>query len=131
MLNTPIISIVDDDEAIRISLDSLVRSMGYAARTYACAEEYLADYALDTTACLISDIRMPGMNGLQMVEALQARELRFPVIFITACVSETPEFKARELGAVGYFKKPFNGEQLMTHVQHVLNTMKASKERAD
>ena len=122
MLNIPIISIVDDDDTVRVSLDSLVRSMGYAARTYACAEEYLADYALDTTACLISDIRMPGMNGLQMVEELQARELRFPVIFITACIGETPELKARELGAMGYFKKPFDGAQLMSHVQHVLDS---------
>lgn len=121
MLNTPIISIVDDDDTVRTSLDSLVRSMGYASRAYACAEEYLADFALDSTACLISDIRMPGMNGLQLFEELRARAMQFPVIFITACVGETPELKARELGAVGYFKKPFNGEQLMLHVQHVLN----------
>ncbi len=95
--------------------------MGYVTRTYACAEECLADYALDSTSCMISDIRMPGMNGLQMLEQLLARDMRFPVIFITACIGETPEVKARELGAVGYFKKPFDSEQLMRRVQHVLS----------
>jgi FixJ family two-component response regulator len=119
--NIPIISIVDDDDTLRMSLDSLVRSMGYVTRTYACAGECLADYALDSTSCMISDIRMPGMNGLQMLEQLLARDMRFPVIFITACIGETPEVKARELGAVGYFKKPFDSEQLMRRVQHVLS----------
>lgn len=95
--------------------------MGYAARAYSCAEEYLACHALDLTACLISDIRMPGMTGFQLIEELQARAMRFPVIFITACLGETPELKARELGAVGYFKKPFDGQQLMHHVRDVLN----------
>ncbi|WNF53030.1 response regulator [Pseudomonas sp. SG20052] len=121
MSNIPIISIVDDDDTLRMSLDSLVRSMGYVTRTYTCAEECLADYALDSTSCMISDIRMPGMNGLQMLEQLLARDMRFPVIFITACIGETPEVKARELGAVGYFKKPFDSEQLMRRVQHVLS----------
>ncbi|VVN02136.1 Response regulator protein TodT [Pseudomonas fluorescens] len=125
MLNTPIISIVDDDDTVRVSLDSLVRSMGYAARTYSCAEEYLACYALDLTACLISDIRMPGMSGLQLFEELQARAMGFPVIFITASLDETPELKAREMGAVGYFKKPFKGEQLMQQVRDVLNIQTA------
>ncbi|MET1068509.1 MAG: response regulator [Pseudomonas prosekii] len=120
MLNTPIISIVDDDDTVRISLDSLVRSMGYAARSYACAEEYLACNALDLTACLISDIRMPGMNGLQLFEELKARAMQFPVIFITACIDDAPELRARELGAMGYFKKPFNAELLMRHVQDAL-----------
>jgi FixJ family two-component response regulator len=123
--NIPIISIVDDDDTVRTSLDSLVRSMGYACRTFSCAEEFLACKALDLTACLISDIRMPGMNGIQLVEALQARAMRFPVIFITASVGESTEIRARELGARGYFRKPFNGEQLMAHVHDVLYIKKA------
>jgi FixJ family two-component response regulator len=94
--------------------------MGYAARTYASAEDYLADRSLDSTSCLISDIRMPGMSGLQMLLELQARAMRFPVIFITGCAGETLELRARELGAAGFFKKPFDGEQLMARVQHVL-----------
>lgn len=120
MSNTPIISIVDDDDTVRSSLDSLVRSMGYSARTYACAEDYLACSASDSTACLISDVRMPGMTGFQLFEALQAQGRRFPVIFITACQRETTEHKACALGAAGYFRKPFDGQQLMAHVQHVL-----------
>jgi FixJ family two-component response regulator len=125
LLNTPIISIVDDDDTVRISLDSLVRSMGYSARTYACAEDYLACSALDSTACLISDVRMPGMTGFQLFEALQAGGKCFPVIFITACQRETTEHKARDLGAAGYFRKPFNGQQLMTRVQCVLSARTA------
>ncbi|MEZ1314956.1 response regulator [Pseudomonas fluorescens] len=120
MLNTPIISIVDDDDTIRVSLDSLVRSMGYISRTYACAEDFLASAPDDSIACLISDIRMPGMSGLELLEALQARGEQFPVIFITACMGDHPALKARELGAAGYFKKPFSGRQLMAHVQQVI-----------
>lgn len=99
--------------------------MGYSARTYACAEDYLACSVAESTACLISDVRMPGMTGFQMYEALQARGRRLPVIFITACQRETTEFKARELGAAGYFRKPFSGQQLMSRVQDVLNAAAA------
>ncbi|WP_460126725.1 response regulator transcription factor [Pseudomonas sp. S2_C03] len=95
--------------------------MGYSARTYACAEDYLADSANDLTACLISDIRMPGMSGFQLFQALQARGHCFPVIFITACQRESSEQKAQELGAAGYFRKPFSGHQLMSRVQAVLS----------
>lgn len=93
--------------------------MGYAARIYASAEDYLADCALDSTSCLISDIRMPGMSGLQMFTELQARSMRFPVIFITACAGEALELRARNLGAVGYFKKPVDGEQLIKQLQQL------------
>lgn len=125
MSNAPLISIVDDDDNIRSSLDSLVRSMGYSARTYACAEDYLACSAPDATACLISDIRMPGMTGFQLFEALQAKGKCFPVIFITACQRETSEHKALELGAAGYFRKPFDGQQLMLRVQALLQARTA------
>ncbi len=63
---------------------------------------------------------MPGMNGLQLFEELQKRAMRFPVIFITACIDDAPELRARELGAMGYFKKPFNAELLMRQVRDVL-----------
>ena len=121
MQNPPIISIVDDDGHVRVSLDSLVRSMGFVSRTYACAEDFLASTSCEITSCLISDIRMPGMSGLQLYEELRVRNVDYPVIFITACVGETPEQRARELGAAGYFKKPFDGNELMDRVQHVLN----------
>jgi len=119
--NPPIISIVDDDGHVRVSLDSLVRSMGFVSRTYACAEDFLASTSCETTSCLISDIRMPGMSGLQLCEQLRVRKVGYPVIFITACVGETPEQRARELGAAGYFKKPFDSNELMERVQQVLN----------
>lgn len=121
MLITPIISIVDDDDVVRISMDSLVRSMGYVAHSYSCAEDFLASSSLATTSCLISDIRMPGLSGLQLFEEMLARSIRYPVIFVTACLGETPELMARQLGAVGFFKKPFNGAQLMSRVREVLN----------
>jgi len=121
LINTPIITIVDDDDVVRISMDSLVRSMGYVSHSYSCAEDFLASRSLDVTSCLISDIRMPGLSGLQLLEEMLARSIRYPVIFVTACIGDLPELKARELGAVGYFKKPFNGAQLMSHIRGVLD----------
>ncbi|EPJ75904.1 putative NtrC family two-component response regulator [Pseudomonas sp. CFII64] len=64
---------------------------------------------------------MPGLSGLQLLEEMLARSIRYPVIFVTACIGDLPELKARELGAVGYFKKPFNGAQLMSHIRGVLD----------
>lgn len=120
MLKPPTISIVDDDGHVRVSLDSLVRSMGFNSHSYACAEDFLAADTQETTSCLISDIRMPGMSGLQMYEELLVRNIKYPVIFITACIGDGPELRARELGAVGYFRKPFDGNALIDRIQEVL-----------
>jgi len=117
---TPRVSIVDDDESVREAINSLLRSVGLHAQVFASAEEFLNSGYQHHAGCLILDVRMPGMNGLQLFEELKVRAMRFPVIFITACIDDAPELRARELGAVGYFKKPFNAELLMRHVQDVL-----------
>ena len=109
----PVISIVDDDGFVRESTKGLVRSMGYAAETFASAEEYLRSDRAANTACLISDIQMPGMNGADLQDRLIADGHRTPTIFVTAFPDE--KFRARVLkaGAIGFLTKPFTDESLM------------------
>ena len=84
MPNVPVISIIDDDESVRVALASLVRSLGYAVRTFTGAGEFLQLGRVDDIACLIVDVQMPGMGGLELQELLVARNMRLPTIFITA-----------------------------------------------
>jgi FixJ family two-component response regulator len=108
----PLISIVDDDGFVRESTRLLVRSMGYAAETFVSAEEYLRSNRAADTACLISDIQMPGMNGADLQERLIADGYRMPIIFVTAF--HDPKIRARVLkaGAFGFLTKPFSDESL-------------------
>ena len=84
MSRAPIVSIVDDDDSVRTAMSSLVRSLGYEACVFASAEAFLASPRLHDTSCLIADIQMPGMSGLDLQSELHARRHRIPIIFITA-----------------------------------------------
>lgn len=121
MLNTGIISIVDDDESVRIALDGLLRSNGYTVHTYANAEEFLSCAAPQMTACLISDIQMPGRSGIQMYEALLAMGLHIPVIFITGNPGAPCRFSAKALAPIAFFPKPFHCGELIACIEAVLN----------
>jgi FixJ family two-component response regulator len=79
-----IVAIIDDDESVRATTDSLVRSLGYIVHTFASAEEFLRSNRLDDFACVIADVQMPGMSGVQLQDHLRAREYRVPFIFFTA-----------------------------------------------
>jgi CheY-like chemotaxis protein len=83
MSNTPMISIVDDDEAVRNATKALIRSLGYRVATFASAEDFLKSDRLRETSCLISDVQMPGLNGLELQEHLTAAGHRIPTIFVT------------------------------------------------
>src|SRR5260370_31489715 len=106
---TPVISIVDDDEAVRLALRSLVRSLGYVSNVFASAEEFLESSHLNETSCLISDVQMPGMNGIELQNRLKILDRGTPVIFVTAFPDERIRARAFEAGAVGFPEKAFDG----------------------
>ena len=113
MSRMPVVSIVDDDESVRAAMSSLVRSLGYEACVFASAEAFLASPRLQDTACLIADIQMPGMSGLDLQSALHARRHRIPIIFITAFPEERIRKRAEAAGAVGFFSKPVDGHVII------------------
>ena len=113
MAAVPLISIVDDDGFVRESTKGLVRSMGYAAETFVSAEEFLRSNRAADTACLISDIQMPGMNGADLQDQLIADAQRTPIIFVTAFPDEDIRARVLKAGAVGFLTKPFKDESLI------------------
>ena len=109
----PVVSIVDDDDSVRTAMSSLVRSLGYEACVFASAEAFLASPRLQDTACLIADIQMPGMSGLDLQSELHARQHRIPIIFITAFPEERIRRRAEAAGALGFFSKPVDGHVII------------------
>ncbi|MFO1108056.1 MAG: response regulator [Bradyrhizobium sp.] len=113
MPQVPLISIVDDDGLVRESTRGLIRSMGYAAEAFASAEEYLQSASIADTACLISDIQMPGMNGADLQDRLIAEGRRTPIIFVTAYPDENIRARVLKAGALGFLTKPFSDASLI------------------
>jgi FixJ family two-component response regulator len=124
--NTPVISIVDDDEAVRLALRSLVRSLGYVSNVFASAEEFLESSYLNETSCLISDVQMPGMNGIELQSRLNGLDCRTPVIFVTAFPDERNRARALAAGAIGFMEKPFEGRAM---IQLIETALRARRER--
>jgi FixJ family two-component response regulator len=120
MANSPLISVVDDDDSVRESLRGLIRSVGFAAAVFASAEEFLNSDHLRNTDCLILDVRMPGMNGLELQRRLAASHMSIPVIFITAHGDEEVRSRALNGGAVDYLLKPFSEEALLNAINTAL-----------
>jgi FixJ family two-component response regulator len=118
--NVPIISIIDDDESVRLAVKSLVRSLGLIARTFASAEEFLQSPHVDDSSCLITDVQLPGMNGLKLQSLVLAQGRRMPIIFVTAFPAEHIRGPALAAGAVGFLSKPFDGQTLITLVEGAL-----------
>jgi FixJ family two-component response regulator len=114
------ISIVDDDESVRRALKSLIHSLGHNAATFASAEEYLDSEHLHDTSCLISDVQMPGMNGIELQERLAKDGHWTKVIFITGFPDEALRTRALKAGAVGFLKKPFDDHCLIKYLDEAL-----------
>ena len=108
-----LISIIDDDESIRESTKGFVRSLGYQAAAFASAEEFLQSDSVDSMSCLITDVQMPGLSGVDLQRGLIARGIQMPTIFITAFPEEEARACAMEAGALGYLSKPFSEESLL------------------
>jgi len=121
MANRPLISVVDDDEAVRESLRGLLRSVRFGVEVFASAEEFLSSHRAAETQCLILDVRMPGMSGLELQQLLAASHSEMPIIFITAHGDEELRSRALRGGAVDYLLKPFSEEALLNAVQTALS----------
>jgi FixJ family two-component response regulator len=115
-----LIAVVDDDESIREATTSLLRSNRFPAEAFSSAEEFLNSPSLVSTKCLLLDIGMPGMNGLELPRRLAGAGGRFPIIFITA--RDEPEIRlvAMRTGAVAFLAKPFSGSGLMKAISDAL-----------
>jgi FixJ family two-component response regulator len=122
MANLPLISVVDDDDSVRESLGGLIRSVGFAVKVFASAEELLNSDHLRITDCLILDVRMPGMNGLELQRRLATSDRKIPVIFITAHGDEEVRSRALNGGAVDYLLKPFSEEALLNAINTALKS---------
>jgi len=114
------ISIIEDDPVVREATDGLVRSLGYRSATFASAEDFLHSDRIEETACLITDLQMPGLSGIELQSALIARGNRIPVIFITAFAEDRARRRALEAGAIGFLAKPFAEACLIKHIETAL-----------
>ena len=116
MSEVPLIAIADDDALARDGIRELVESLGHEAITFTSAEHFLQSGSIAETTCLITDVQMPGLNGLELQEALQSQGYRTPVIVITAYPNETHQARALKNGAVGYLSKPFDEQRLIKYL---------------
>lgn len=117
-----LIAIVDDDDSVRNALHGLMKESGFPALAFASAEEFLQSGKQRQTACLIADIRMPGMSGLELQARLNADHQRIPIIFITAHGDEDMRLQALRGGAVEFLAKPFDDEALLDTVRAALDS---------
>jgi FixJ family two-component response regulator len=115
-----VVAIVDDDESVRIALQGMMKSVGLPAQAFASAEDYLNSGLQHQTACLIADIRMPGMSGLDLQAKLNAEHCKIPTIFITAHGDSKMRLQALRAGAVEFLAKPFDDEVLLENVRAAL-----------
>lgn len=116
----PQVAIVDDDTSVRQSMRRLICAFGFNAVAFGSAEEFLASPT--TTACLVLDVRMPGMDGLELQSRLAAEGRRIPIIFITAFATDDEERRARENGAIAVLRKPVDKEALLANLRAALGS---------
>jgi len=118
--DAPVISVVDDDESLRRSLRNFLRSVGFRVETFASAEEFLASAERENTGCLVLDLRMTGMSGLDLLRHLAAAKVRVPAVVLTAHGDEEIRQRCLGAGAVAFLDKPFRGDALLDAVQTAL-----------
>jgi FixJ family two-component response regulator len=115
-----IVSIIDDDASVRVAMAGLVRSLGFVACAFESAEDFLRSPQGDDTACLITDVQMPGMNGLELQSHLLRQGRRLPIIFITAFPEPNLRARAEAAGALAFLEKPFDGGTIVGLLQGAL-----------
>ena len=117
---TKFVAIVDDDDSMREALGGLLKAVGFPAQAFASAEEFLKSGQQHQTSCLIADIRMPGMSGLELQARLNTERCKIPIIFITAHGDAKMRIQALRAGAVEFLSKPFDEEVLLESVRAAL-----------
>ena len=120
MIKAPLISIVDDDDSVRESVRSLIRSVGFRAQTFASAEEFLRSTWLSDTDCLILDVRLPGIGGLDLQRQLWIGNQAIPIVFISAHGDDCARMQGLRAGAVDFLDKPFSEEALLKALDSAL-----------
>jgi FixJ family two-component response regulator len=128
MSEIPLITVVDDDAAIREAVQSLLRSVGLRAEGFASAPDCLQSGRLQDTACLIVDVQMPGMSGLELQQQLTTAQCPLPILFITAHGDAETRARALSAGAVGFLDKSFREEVLLGAVQAALPSVRGDGE---
>jgi FixJ family two-component response regulator len=129
--SAPIVSIVDDDESVRVATVKLVRVHGFEAYGFASAEEFLRSSRVGDTSCLITDVRMPGMSGVDLQSHLIAEGKRMPVIFITAFPEQSSQTRAMAAGAICFLTKPFDGQTLIDYLSEALKKGRSQHRQND
>jgi len=109
--------VVDDDEAVRDMLRTLIEADGFKVRTWRSAEAFLADHELPQSGCLVLDLELPGMNGLELAETLQARHVQLPIILVSSRGDLLTSTRAIGVNALGYLNKPFDNRLLMAYIR--------------
>ena len=120
MPKNPVISIIDDDASVRVATNNLIRSLGYTVYSFASAEEFLRSAHLNDTSCVIADVQMPAMSGVELQALLLTQGQRVPFIFITAFPEETIRSRALKAGAICFLTKPFDGRTLIRYLDAAL-----------
>lgn len=128
MPRVPLIAIVDDDDSLGSSLENLIRSVGFRARAFASAEAFLTWGQARDAACLILDVRMPGMNGLDLQRQMMTGNWRVPIVFITSHADDHAKARALEDGAVAFVYKPCREEDLLNAIEAALRQTRAQEE---
>jgi FixJ family two-component response regulator len=119
-LDEPLVYLVDDDEAVRDALGLLLKSVGLQSRLYASALEFLEDYSPERHACLVADIRMPGLSGLELQQRLNEQHAEIPIIFITGHGDVPMAVNAMKSGATDFIQKPFRDQDLLDRINKAL-----------
>ena len=115
-----LIAIVDDDEAVREATKSLMRSVGYNASTFGSADEFLESEQVHDTSCLVTDLQMPGLSGIELQDHLVARGHCIPTIVMTGYPDDSVRARAMKAGAVGFLSKPFSDDHLIACIERAL-----------
>jgi len=128
MTSEPVVFVVDDDQAIRSSLKWLIESVGLQVETYASADEFMRSYYPGRAGCLLLDVRMPGMSGLELQEHFAKNDIHIPIIIITGHGDVPMAVRAMKAGAIDFIDKPFNDEMLLESIRNALNVDKRRRE---
>jgi FixJ family two-component response regulator len=121
MTDDPLIAIVDDDDAVLEATKDLVETMGFRTATFRGAKAFLASNTADAAACLILDVQMPGIDGLQLQQLLVSANRGIPIIFVTAYPNERTRRRALKAGSVAFLSKPFSREELLHCIRLALD----------
>jgi FixJ family two-component response regulator len=122
LTTVPVISIIDDDASVRLATDNLVTSLGYVAHTFTSAEEFLLSAEMNDTSCIIADVQMPEMTGVELQSLMRSRGCCVPFIFITAYPEERIRAQVLHAGATCFLSKPFDGRTLIKYLDTALET---------